>query len=72
MLMIETNSKRDTIVIYSPRMAGYLMMRGFYLIGVHPNLKFPGKNVFLFFDSPMLKEAMEDYLNSSEKPENIQ
>ena len=35
---------RDIIAIYSPRMAGYLMMRGFYLVGVSPNKKQPGKN----------------------------
>ena len=50
---------RDIIVIYSPRMAGYLMMRGFYLVGVQPNLKRPGKNCFSFFASQMLKEAIE-------------
>lgn len=58
-----TTTQRDIIVIYSPRMAGYLMMRGFYLISVQPNHKQPGKNCFSFFDSPMLKDAMEDYLN---------
>ena len=60
----QTNqTHRNVIVIYSPRMAGYLMMRGFYLISVQPNLKHPGKNCFSFYDSSMLKEAMEDYLN---------
>lgn len=54
---------RNVIIIYSPRMAGYLMLRGFYLISVQPNLKHPGKNCFSFYDSPMLKDAMEDYLN---------
>ena len=31
---METTNKtpRDIIVIYSPRMAGYLMLRGFYLV----------------------------------------
>lgn len=54
---------RNVIIIYSPRMAGHLMLRGFYLISVQPNLKHPGKNCFSFYDSPMLKDAMEDYLN---------
>jgi len=58
-----TNEHRNVIIIYSPRMAGYLMLRGFYLISVQPNLKHPGKNCFSFYDSPMLKDAMEDYLN---------
>ena len=58
-----TNVHRNVIIIYSPRMAGYLMLRGFYLISVQPNLKHPGKNCFSFYDSPMRKDAMEDYLN---------
>ena len=58
-----TNEHRNVIIIYSPRMAGYLMLRGFYLISVQPNLKHPGKNCFSFYDSPMQKDAMEDYLN---------
>lgn len=33
---------RDIIVVYSQRIAGYLMLRGFYLVGVQPNLKRPG------------------------------
>lgn len=62
---------RDIIVIYSPRMAGYLMLRGFYLVGVQPNLKRPGKNCFSFFSSQMLKEAIEDYLNHKEELEKL-
>ena len=61
---------RDIIVIYSPRMAGYLMLRGFYLVGVQPNLKRPGKNCFSFFSS-QLKEAMEDYLNHKDELEQL-
>lgn len=57
------HTHRNVIIIYSLRMAGYLMMRGFYLISVQPNLKHPGKNCFSFYDSSMLKDAMEDYLN---------
>lgn len=56
---------RNVMVIYSQRMAGYLMLRGFYLVAIQPNIKAPGKNCYLFFDSSMLKEAMEDYMNKN-------
>jgi len=62
---------RDIIVIYSPRMAGYLMLRGFYLVGVAPNIKRPGKNCFSLFSSQMLKETMKDYLNHKEELEKL-
>lgn len=67
----ETKTPRDIIVIYSPRMAGYLMLRGFYLVGVQPNLKRPGKNCFSFFSSQVLKDAMEDYLNHKDELEKL-
>lgn len=67
----ETKTPRDIIVIYSPRMAGYLMLRGFYLVGVQPNLKRPGKSCFSFFSSQVLKDAMEDYLNHKDEPEKL-
>ena len=57
------NAKRDVIMIYSPRMAGYLMMRGFYLIRIKKKKKRPGKNCFAFFDTPVLKTAMSDYID---------
>ena len=56
-------AKRDVIMIYSPRMAGYLMLRGFYLIRIEQNKKRPGNNCFAFFDTPVLKAAMSDYIN---------
>lgn len=43
------SAKRDVIMIYSPRMAGYLMLRGFYLIRIEQNKKRPDKNCFAFF-----------------------
>ena len=67
----ETKTPRDIIIIYSPRMAGYLMLRGFYLVGVQPNLKRPGKNCFSFFSSQVLKDAMEDYLNHKDELEKL-
>lgn len=57
------SAKRDVIMIYSPRMAGYLMMRGFYLIRIEQNKKRPDKNCFAFFDTPVLKAAMSDYID---------
>lgn len=54
---------RNVIIIYSPRMAGYLMMRGFYIIGMQPNKKQPGKNCFSFFESQALQDAMQDYID---------
>ena len=47
--------------IYTQKLAGYLMMRGFVLIDIKPNRKNPNKNDFLFGDSPELQKAIDDY-----------
>lgn len=60
-------ASRGVMVIYSQRLAGYLMLRGFYLVAIRPNIKNPGKNCYLFFESSMLKDAMENYINKINK-----
>ena len=69
---METTNKtpRDIIVIYSPRMAGYLMLRALSCRGAAKPQR-PGKNCFSFFSSPMLKETMEDYLNRRDELNNL-
>lgn len=52
------------MLIYSQKMAAKLMLRGFILQGMRPNDKFPNKNVFIFKDTPQLKEAMIEISNN--------
>ena len=47
--------------IFSQRLAGYLMMRGFVLIDIRKNENGSGKNVFYFKDSIELSAAMKEY-----------
>lgn len=53
--------------IFSQRLAGYLMMRGFVLINIRRNENGSGKNVFYFKDSQELSTAMKDYFVLTEK-----
>ena len=57
------SAKRDVIMIYSPRMGGLPDVAGFYLIRIEQNKKRPDKNCFAFFDTPVLKAAMSDYID---------
>lgn len=61
------NSNRKTFPVYNQKMAGYLMMQGFVLVGIAPNDKYKGRNVFFFWDSPQIKETMKTYLDSIKK-----
>ena len=49
---------------FSSRMAHYLLKAGFAMIGQEPNLKNPKYDVFLFIDSPQLREKVTEYSNN--------
>ena len=53
-----------TIAIYNMRLAGFLMLNGFVLIDTKLNDNGSGKRVFIFKDTPELKAAMQNYLDS--------
>lgn len=47
--------------IFRQKMAGFLMMQGFELKAIYPNLKDNTKKVFMFEDSQALKDTMTRY-----------
>lgn len=51
--------------IFSMKLAGTLMIKGFVLVDMKPNTNGNGKNVFYFNDSPELEECITKY--SSER-----
>lgn len=53
--------------IFSQRLAGYLMTRGFVLVGMERGNNNSGKNVFYFNDSAELRKAMEEHKVSVQK-----
>lgn len=57
-------TKQKFMVVYSLRMAGYLMMHGFVLMDLREHIDGSGKKVFYFINSPELKKVMEDYKNN--------
>ena len=55
--------ENTSIAVYNMRMAGYLMQRGFVLMSMAENRKYEGRNMFIFMNTPQLKEAMQHYLD---------
>lgn len=47
--------------IFSQRLAGYLMLRGFVLMDMRRDVKDGKKNVFYFKNSPELRGAIDEY-----------
>ncbi|MDB8698671.1 DUF5659 domain-containing protein [[Ruminococcus] gnavus] len=50
-------------MVYSQKLTGYLMQKGFVLIDMRPDLKKSGRNIFFFNDTPQLKSAIDEYMS---------
>ena len=57
-------TKQKFMVVYSLRMAGYLMMHGFVLMDLREHIDGSGKKEFYFINSQKLKKVMEEYKNN--------
>lgn len=53
--------------IFSQRLAGHLMIKGFVLVGMEQGRNNSGKNVFYFNDSDELRTAMDEYKALNQK-----
>lgn len=53
--------KNDTIVITQERMAGWLMFNRFHKVDEKPDLKDINRKIFIFKDSPELRDTMGKY-----------
>lgn len=58
--MSTVDKKTSLFTIYSMRLAGYLMQRGLPLIDIAINKD--GRNVFLFKNTPALRDAMDRWM----------
>ena len=55
------NDTKKVKAIFTQKLAGYLMQRGFVLIDIKPNRDNPNRHDFLFGDSSELQQAINDY-----------
>jgi len=46
---------------FSQKLAGFLLINGFSIIGVKSDLKMTGRSVYLFQDSCLLRNAVSRY-----------
>lgn len=61
--MRNTRNIDDYRVIFSFRLARYLENKGFVILMTRPDLKDTGRNVFLFENTPQLKQAIDTYMD---------
>lgn len=56
--------------IFSLKLAGYCMMHGQRIIRINHNLNVPNKDVYVFIDTPELRQLMSEYSNKNSKEKN--
>jgi len=57
----DINNKAVCIPVYSNRLAGVLMAKGYVLQDMKPNTRQQGRNVFYFVDTPQIQEEISRY-----------
>lgn len=57
------NKESKYLPIFSQRLAGYLMYKGFVLGNMRPDYKGSGKNVFFFMKSNQILDEIKNYKN---------
>lgn len=60
-MKIKQTNNESEMTIFNQRLAGYLMFKGFKLLGLGDNYKLQGKNVFFFTRSNELNKAINEY-----------
>lgn len=60
----EVKSAHTCFTVFSQRLAGWLMVRGFVLVGITPGRADARRNVFYFNQSNELMSAIEEYKRS--------
>ncbi|ANY65348.1 hypothetical protein BBD42_01795 [Paenibacillus sp. BIHB 4019] len=59
--MEEILDLNNTIVITQERLAGWLMFNKFHKISEKPDFKDVTRNIYIFKDTPLLREVMGKY-----------
>ena len=61
--MKRTKYTNDFREIFSLKLARYLESKGFMIISTRPDLKETGRDVFLFANTPQLRQAIDTYMS---------
>lgn len=58
-------TEKKAFPIYNQKLAGFLMMSGYRLMGIEENTKYKGKNVFYFMESVNIRKSIQAYFGNS-------
>ncbi|RKI87892.1 hypothetical protein D7V94_20230 [Parablautia intestinalis] len=60
----EIKTEKKAFPVYNQKLAGFLMMSGYRLMGMEENKKYQGKNVFYFMESQKIRESIQIYFGN--------
>lgn len=63
-IVITTDTEKKAFPVYNQRLAGFLMMSGYRLMGVKENERYNGKNVFYFMESKNIRKSIQTYFGN--------
>ncbi len=61
----KTQKGKQAFPIYNQKLAGYLMLQGYRLMGMEENERYKGKNVFYFMESEKIRKSIQIYFGNS-------
>lgn len=55
------NNIKKNVTVFSQKLAGQLMVKGYVVVAMEPDKSGSGKNVFFFKNSPQIQQEIRDY-----------
>lgn len=56
--------EKHAFPVYNQKLAGFLMLQGYRLMGMEENKNYPWKNVFYFMESDRIHESIQRYFGN--------
>jgi|GEM_PF-4052105 len=66
-MTIQKKDNDRAMPIYNQKLAGWLMLNGFKLMGMEDNKKYIGKNIFYFMETDKLHKSINSYFGRPTK-----
>ena len=55
------SEKKKSVTVFNQKLAGKLMMEGFKLQGMRPDIKFSNRNVYFFMNCDRVNEIIKNF-----------
>lgn len=63
-MIINENNRQMDFVVFSMKLAKFLRDKGYMIKETRPDLKGSGRDIFVFYDTPQLRQAIDAYMTN--------